>query len=230
MEWAFRTRHIEIARFFLARGASLDYLCYRGWTPAMLLFQPTFPEVPHQFFELLSCYSFTEFDVQDRYGATVLHRAASWGTEADVHALLQLGASPMLADTDVGWTPAFQAAKMNNINALKRLASDMPPEFAQHVDFNCRTILHVAVEAGSLDAITFLIKLGADPHLHIRNMSEGSAIGKDASLLDFARFNSQTTYEHVLRVLRTLGHSISSKKETDEKDTFWDVPEIQGIS
>ena len=136
----------------------------------------------------------------------------------------------MLADTDVGWTPAFQAAQMNNVNALKRLASDMPPGFVQHVDFNCRTILHVAVEEGSLDAITFLLELGADHHLHIRTKSEGSAIGKEGSLLDFARFKGQTTYEHVLRVLRTLGHSISSSKETNDEDIFWDVPEFQGVT
>ncbi|RKK59249.1 hypothetical protein BFJ69_g17324, partial [Fusarium oxysporum] len=165
LEWAFRARQIETARFFLEKGASLDYLCYRGWTPAMLLFQPDFPEVPPQFFELLTCYSFTDFDVQDRFGSTVLHRAASWGTGADVHALLQLGASPMLTDGDVGWTPIFEAASTNNIDAVRRIAKDMPPDFVHYVDFNGWTILHVAIEGGGLETITFVLELGADPFL-----------------------------------------------------------------
>ncbi|KAJ4032976.1 hypothetical protein NW763_014466 [Fusarium oxysporum] len=229
LEWAFRARQIETARFFLEQGASLDYLCYRGWTPAMLLFQPDFPEVPPQFFELLTCYSFTDFDVQDRFGSTVLHRAASWGTGADVHALLQLGASPMLTDGDVGWTPIFEAASTNNIDAVRRIAKDMPLDFVHYIDFNGWTILHVAIEGGGLETITFVLELGADPFLPVRIKCEDTGFTEEKSVIEFARAKGETTYRHFLKALQRVGHSISSENDLEEEDIFWDVLEVKAV-
>jgi ankyrin repeat protein len=225
LEWAFRTRQIEIARFFLTQGACLDYLCYRGWTPVMLLFQKDFPEVPPEFFELLSCYSFTDIDVQDRYGATVLHRAALWGTIGDVNALLQLGASPLLMDTDVGWTPAFGAASTNNAAALKRLVEVMPPDFIHHTDFRGRTILHVAIESGGLEAIVLALELGVDPHQPSRIAADESGAVRDVTPYEFARSKGSDIYEVFIRALQMVGHSISTVEEVEVGFMFWDAME-----
>ncbi|KAJ4132120.1 hypothetical protein NW765_013933 [Fusarium oxysporum] len=195
----------------------------------MLLFQPDFPEVPPQFFELLTCYSFTDFDVQDRFGSTVLHRAASWGTGADVHALLQLGASPMLTDGDVGWTPIFEAASTNNIDAVRRIAKDMPPDFVHYVDFNGWTILHVAIEGGGLETITFVLELGADPFLPVRIKCEDTGVAEEKSVIEFARAKGETTYRHFLKALQKVGHSISSENDLEEEDIFWDVLEVKVV-
>ncbi|KAI3577524.1 ankyrin repeat-containing domain protein [Fusarium oxysporum f. sp. albedinis] len=210
LEWAFRTRHIEIARFFLTQGASLDYLCYRGWTPAMLLFQKDFPEVPPEFFGLLSCNSFTDIDVQDRYGATVLHRAALWGTIGDINALLRLGASPLLMDTDVGWTPAFGAASMNNAAVLKRLVEIMLPDFVHHIDFRGRTILHIAIESGGPEAIVFALELGADPHQPSRIVVDEGGAATEVTPYEFANLKGSDIYEVFIRALQMVGHSIST--------------------
>ncbi|VTT63607.1 unnamed protein product [Fusarium fujikuroi] len=225
LEWAFRTRHIEIARFFLTQGASLDYLCYRGWTPAMLLFQKDFPEVPLEFFELLSCNSFTDMNVQDRYGATVLHRAALWGTEGDTNALLRLGASPLLMDTDVGWTPAFGAASMNNTAVLKRLAEVMPPDFVHHIDFRGRTILHIAIESGGLEAIVFALEMGVDPHQPSRILVDGGGASIEITPYEFANSKGSDIYEVFIRALQMVGHSISTVEEVEGGFMFWDTVE-----
>ncbi|CVL06505.1 hypothetical protein FPRO04_04480 [Fusarium proliferatum] len=225
LEWAFRTRHIEIARFFLTQGASLDYLCYRGWTPAMLLFQKDFPEVPLEFFELLSCNSFTDIDVQDRYGATVLHRAALWGTVGDTNALLRLGASPLLMDTDVGWTPAFGAASMNNTAVLKRLAEVMPPDFVHHIDFRGRTILHIAIESGGLEAIVFALEMGVDPHQPSRILVDEGGASIEITPYEFANSKGSDIYEVFIRALQMVGHSISTVEEVEGGFMFWDTVE-----
>ncbi|KAL7754657.1 hypothetical protein ACKLNR_015327 [Fusarium oxysporum f. sp. zingiberi] len=202
-----------------------NYLCYRGWTPAMLLFQKDFPEVPPEFFELLSCNSFTDIDVQDRYGATVLHRAALWGTIGDINALLRLGASPLLMDTDVGWTPAFGAASMNNAAVLKRLVEVMPPDFVDHIDFRGRTILHIAIESGGLEAIVFALELGADPHQPSQIVVDEGGAAIEVTPYEFADSKGSDIYEVFIRALQIVGHSISTVEEVEVGFMFWDAVE-----
>ncbi|RTE69528.1 hypothetical protein BHE90_016087 [Fusarium euwallaceae] len=219
LEWAFKNRQVDIARFFLRQGARLDYLCFRGWTPVMLLLQPSLfqesnPAVPMEFFQLLSGNSFTDFDVQDRFGATALHRAALWGTAEDVHALLQLVASPCLTDSDVGWTPAFEAASTNNVATLKRLAESMPSEFIHHADFKGRTILHVAIEAGGLETMRLVLELGADPHQTIEVESEDGNAMEELTPTEFARTRGQDTYKGFLQALQLASYDISTMEDS----------------
>ncbi|RYC84028.1 hypothetical protein BFJ63_vAg13051 [Fusarium oxysporum f. sp. narcissi] len=176
----------------------------------MLLFQKDFPEVPPEFFGLLSCNSFTDIDVQDRYGATVLHRAALWGTIGDINALLRLGASPLLMDTDVGWTPAFGAASMNNAAVLKRLVEIMLPDFVHHIDFPGRTILHIAIESGGPEAIVFALELGADPHQPSRIVVDEGGAATEVTPYEFANSKGSDIYEVFIRALQMVGHSIST--------------------
>ncbi|KAL6915447.1 hypothetical protein FSST1_006942 [Fusarium sambucinum] len=225
LEWAFRARQVEIARFFLTQGAGLDYLCYRGWTPVMLLFQPNFPEVPKPFFELLSSHSFTDFDVQDRYGATALHRAALWGTAGDVSSLLQLGASQSLADTDTKWTPIFAAASTNNVATLRKLAESMPPDYINRVDLNGWTVLHVAIKAGGLETMVFVLDMGADPHQPIMVEAQDGGMTREITSIDFAIAQGETTYRHFIQALQISGYSISIAEDAGKKDVFWDATE-----
>ncbi|KAF4998758.1 hypothetical protein FGRMN_2922 [Fusarium graminum] len=193
----------------------------------MLLFQKDFSEVPAEFFQLLSCHSFTDFDVQDRYGATAMHRAALWGTAADVHNLLQLGASPCLTDTDLGWTPILAAASTNNVATLKRLAESMPADFVNHVDFKGWTLLHLGIEANSLETMTLALEMGADPYQGLMADITGGGILKESSPSEFARSKGETTHRHFIRALQITGHSISMAEEVDELELYWDAPEIQ---
>ncbi|KAM0546660.1 hypothetical protein ACHAPJ_010798 [Fusarium lateritium] len=191
----------------------------------MLLFQPHFSEVPTQFFELLSSHSFTDFDVQDRYGATALHRAALWGTAGDVSSLLQLGASLSLADTDIGWTPIFAAASTNNVATLRKLAEGMSPDSINRVDFNGWTVLHVAIKAGGLETMALVLGMGADPHQPIMVEAEDGGMTKEITAIDFAIAQGETTYLHLVQALQISGHSISTAEDAGERDVFWDAPE-----
>ncbi|KAF5024593.1 hypothetical protein F66182_3356 [Fusarium sp. NRRL 66182] len=225
LEWAFDARQIEIARFIISQGARLDYLSFRGWTPVMLLFHEYSPAVPMEFFELLSCHYFTDFDVQDRCGATALHRAALWGTAADVHALIHLGASPCLTDTHIGWTPAFEAASTNNVATLRALGESMPADFVDHLDFRGWTILHVAIEAGGLETMTLVLNFGVDPFHPILVESEDTGIVEELTPAQFARAKGGRTYGHFIHALQTAGHSVSTVEDVGEECMFWDAVE-----
>ncbi|KAH6977216.1 ankyrin repeat-containing domain protein [Ilyonectria sp. MPI-CAGE-AT-0026] len=223
LEWAYKTRQIEIARFFLRQGARLDYLCFRGWTPVVLLFQESSPTVPLEFFGLLSGHSFSDFDVQDRFGVTALHRAARWGSVGDVHALLQLGASPTLTDNEQRWTAAFWAASANNVATLKRLTEGAPSNFIDHVDFRGWSILHVAIEAGGLETMCLVLELGVDPHQTIMVESEDSCVMEELTATEFARTKGQATYRCFTQALQLTGYNISVIEDSDTELVFWDT-------
>ena len=222
MEWAFGNRQVGIARFLLSQGARLDYISPRGWTPVTFLFHPSNPVVPTEFFDLLSTSGFTDFDVQDRYGSTPLHRAAMWGTTQDVHTLLQLGASPYLTDSDAGRTPAFEAASSNNHANLQRLAKSMSVDFVHHADFTGRTILHAAVDSGGLETMRLVLELGADPHKTIILEPQNGNEIKELNAVEFAQTKGQDTYSCFLEALELTGHNIRVVKDLDEEDVFWD--------
>lgn len=189
----------------------------------MLLFHQSGPTVPLEFFELLSGHSFSDFDVQDRFGVTALHRAARWGSAGDVHALLQLGASLTLTDNEQGWTAAFQAASANNVGTLKRLAESAPSNFIDHVDFRGWNVLHVAIEAGGLETMRLVLELGADPHQTIMVESEDSCVMEELTATEFARAKGQATYRYFTQALQLAGYKISVIEDSDTELVFWDT-------
>jgi ankyrin repeat protein len=162
-----------------------------------------------EYFQVLCANAFSDFDIQDRYGATALHRAAMWGTAEDVQTLLQLGASPTLTDEQV-WTPAFCAASMNNVATLKRLAENIPHEFLHAVDFRGRTIFHVAIEAGGLEMMRLVLELGADPHRVARIASQDRKTTYKMTLVEFAMMKGPQTYHTFIDALQLAGFDVST--------------------
>lgn len=212
-------RQLDITRYLLSQGARLDYLSLRGWTPVILLFFPSHDPVPAEYFDVLADYSFSDYDVQDITGTTVLHRAALWGTAEDVGRLLKVGASPTIADDIDGWTPIFQAASVNNVPALTALAQGMLPSFVDDLDFEGRTILHVAIEAGGVEALRFLIESGADMHRKVRVQGEGGVTGMEVSPTEYAWMKGRDKYEAFIQALRLTGVDVSTVDE--DGVVFW---------
>ncbi len=105
-----------------------------------------------------------EFDRIDAKGNTFLHLAASAGNVTLVHLLLEKG-SDVTATNASGWT-VLRCAQENGHHAVLRaiLEHCRDEELVRaKVDNQSNSVLHCAVRAGDTDAVTILLKGGADP-------------------------------------------------------------------
>ncbi|KAL1987786.1 hypothetical protein VTN96DRAFT_2626 [Rasamsonia emersonii] len=218
LEWAFCYRHIEIARFLISRGARLDYVSSRGWTPVFELFWPSKEDQPSpEFLHLLCANSFADFDVQDSSGWTCLHRAAAYGTAADVRELLRVGASPLITTHSLGWTPVFCAARFCNTATLAELARHLQPSFIYSTDARGWTLLHVAVDAGDFDTMYLVLQLGADPH------QTAKIDGEWVTPTELARRGGPKVFQMYVDALEETGFDIYGvEDDADEKgEIYW---------
>lgn len=84
----------------MSRGARVDHISAKGWTPAFNLFGYKWIHKTDgscdEYLELLSAATFSEFDIQDIDGWSAIHRAAAYGTADDITALVGRGSSVTL--------------------------------------------------------------------------------------------------------------------------------------
>jgi ankyrin repeat protein len=156
-------RHPASARLLLLHGANVEVLGTDGFTTASYLFGPSRPRTPQtEFIEILACNSLSHFNAQGKIGWTVLHRAAVWGTAADVQALISVKASTQTRTLRLAWTPVFCAVCYGNMDTLRELWKyDNDPH---QRDFRGWNLLHVAAGYGNFAAVPFLIERGVDLH------------------------------------------------------------------
>jgi ankyrin repeat protein len=155
-------RRPEIARLSLKNGVDVEFIASDGQTAVMLLFGSSRkPEPQTEFIEILASHSFENFDGQDECGWTALHRAASWGSRADVQTLLQMKASVDVPTYNLGWSPLFCAVCFGNLEALEELWPHYEDP-SQAEDLRHWNLLHVAAGAGKLDVVRFLLGKGVD--------------------------------------------------------------------
>ena len=159
---------MAIARLFLERGAKIDHISAKGWTPAFNLFGYRWihgsDEPCTEYLDLLSAASFSEFDIQDVDGWSAMHRAAAFGSCEDIAALVSHGA-PCALLTTMEWAPIRCAVKFENENTFVELAKHLPPSFVDEKDIRGWTILHEAANMGSRTMLRLVLRYGADPHI-----------------------------------------------------------------
>jgi ankyrin repeat protein len=232
LEWAFASRKLHIARVLVENGAKIDHISAKGWTPAFNLFGYEWlhktEEPCNEYLDLLSTASFSEYDVQDAAGWSVMHRAAAFGNRHDIEALIRHGA-PCELYTSLQWTPIRCAVKFENIDTFVGLAKHLPPNFINERDKRGWTLLHEAAKMGSYTMIQTLLKFGADPHiisyataLRVPEGLENMAVTAD----EVAKNESDEAYQVFIQALKDFGHDVSlsqsyGKDEYDKGDIFW---------
>lgn len=187
----------------------------------MHLFFPSKPPVPAEFLGMLRAMSFSDFDVQDQFGATALHRAASWGTAEDIRLLLQAGASPSITDNTRGWTAIFDAVSERNADTLKELTKKMQPGLPSAVDFRGWTLLPIAIETGDLEIMRLVLELGVDPHSLVKLSTPDTAISQEVTPVEFSQCMGQEVHKNFLTALQLVGFDVSTVPD-DQYDSFDD--------
>ncbi|KAH8587423.1 ankyrin repeat-containing domain protein [Bisporella sp. PMI_857] len=232
LEWAFASRKLHIARLLIENGAKIDHISAKGWTPAFNLFGYEWlhktEEPCAEYLDLLSAASFSEYDVQDAAGWSVMHRAAVFGNRHDVEALVRHGA-PCELRTSLQWTPVRCAVRFGNTDTFIELAKHLPPNFINEQDKCGWTLLHEAAETGSYKMIQTLLQYGADPHiisyptsLQVPEGLENTA----ATAAGVAKNESDEAYQVFIQALKDFGLDVSlpqtyGKDECDKDDIFW---------
>lgn len=187
----------------------------------MHLFFPSKPPVPAEYLEMLCAKSFSDFDVQDQFGTTALHRAASWGTAEDVRLLLQAGASPSIFDNARGWTAVFDAVSEKNPNTLRELTKHMIPGTPSAVDFRGWTLLPIAIETGDLEIMRLVLELGVDPHYLVKLGTSDNASFDEVTPVEFSQQIGPEVHKTFLTALQLVGFDVSTAPD-DQYDSFDD--------
>eukprot|EP01062_Namystynia_karyoxenos_P031595 TRINITY_DN23433_c0_g1_i1.p1 TRINITY_DN23433_c0_g1~~TRINITY_DN23433_c0_g1_i1.p1 ORF type:complete len:1217 (+),score=319.22 TRINITY_DN23433_c0_g1_i1:87-3653(+) len=113
-----------------------------------------------------------DIEARNWYNQTALHRAAHAGHAVCVTELLSLGANPNPQDIE-GATPAYWAAENGHTDVLRALAA-VPATNLQQCRRDGRAPLHIAVQCGHADSVSFLISAGADPNLEGKGPGQGN--------------------------------------------------------
>lgn len=229
LEWAFASRKIDIARLFITRGARVDHISAKGWTPAFNLFgfkwihKTDDPCV--EYLELLSSSTFSEFDIRDVDGWTAMHRAAAFGTANDVTALVKRGSSVTLL-THMNWMPIRCAVRFENVETFLELAKYLQPNFINNKDVRGWTLLHEAASMGSSTMLDLILQHGADPHIVSTATSCIVPEGLEnlaVTPADVAKNEGEEAYMTYVNALNKAGFDITIQEEPeeDEEDVFW---------
>ncbi|KAK1751296.1 ankyrin repeat-containing domain protein [Echria macrotheca] len=230
---AFYHRNLAISRLLLQHGVDLDHINASGTTPVHHLFNPGRPAAAgSQFLEMIIANGFSNLNIQDEFGESALHRAASFGTAADIDLLVQHGADHRLRAPagSKGWTPLFVAARSDNAETLRRLVEVArarertgTEQVIGDVDASGWTPLHVAVDNDAFQAVRELLRMGADPFslsvpaFEARFCDEVK--GRRVSPIDLARHKGRDALERFERLMREEGRHMTYLDE--EGDVFW---------
>lgn len=231
LEWAFASRQIEIARLLLEKGSRVDHVSAKGWTPVFNLFgyewlhgtqQPSCLE----YLQLLSAAGFSDWNIQDTSGWTVMHGAAYYGTAEDVAALVNVGASVSVTNY-VDQTPIRLAVIRSNTDTFSELAKHLSPSFINEQDKRGWAPLHQAALMGNIEMLNLLFQYEPDPHLltfyATTNVPKG--LERQAlSAIDIAKHQGEEHLDVLIEALGKAGHDIalvSGSSEDEKNDLFW---------
>jgi ankyrin repeat protein len=210
----------------MARGARVDHISAKGWTPAFNLFGYKWIHNTHgscvEYLELLSSATFSEFDIQDIDGWSAMHRAAAFGTSEDIAALKKRGSS-VTSLTHLDWAPIRCAVRFENVDTFSELVKHLQPSFVGEKDVRGWTLLHEAASMGSSTMLHLILQHGADPHIVSNATSYVVPTGLENRAVtpaDIAKNEGDDTYKIYVEALKKAGFDITIPEQVDEEDTY----------
>lgn len=200
------------------KRADIEALGARGFTAASYLYGNSRPNVQQtEFIEILASHSFSHFNAEDRDGWTVLHRAAAWGTSADIKALLRMKVSTNHCTRRLNWSPLFCAVGYKNFDTLQALwENDSSPDVQEGRDIRGWNLLHVAAGYGNLEAVPYLLERGVSLDATSTATSRfvpPSLRGKCVTPSEVARNCGEETYLNWTEMLQIAGHAVDVRPE-----------------
>ena len=232
MEWAFASRKIDVARLFILKGARVDHISAKGWTPAFNLFGYDWIHQTEgsclEYLELLSSSSFSEFDIQDEDGWTAMHRAAAFGSNNDIVALIDRGALPTIT-TQLGWTPIRCALRFNNTETFLALVGGLGQNFdVDAKDLRGWTLLHEAASMGNLEMLSLVLQHGANPYTLTKATSwmvPENLKNQAVTPAGIAKRGGKNHYRTYIDSVKSVGLDITTQSdlihEDSDDDVFW---------
>jgi ankyrin repeat protein len=241
ISWAFAARKLDIASLLISRGAAIDDVSLKGWSPHFYLFggleTSQRPAEAHsaigpctQYLEALNCASYQEYNMQDDLGWTGMHRAAIYGTAADIEALIKYGASSLPRTKRLQWSPIFMAVYYSNISTFRALSTHRQGYVLER-DIRGWTLLHVAAASGCGEIIEQLLQDGAD--VHARGDARAQCVpdglrGYPVTPLDVALDAGVNAQSAFVQAVAAHDRQVKILEDGNEKDLFWVAEE--GIS
>ncbi|KAK1466229.1 hypothetical protein CCUS01_01078 [Colletotrichum cuscutae] len=234
LQWALNEKQFEVAELLVSRGAHVNHVSLRGWTPVVYCW-PQIEQTNAVMLEqirLLSRHEPIDLNIVDRKGWTVLQRVAAYGVALDIRELVRLGADIMIRQKPLQWLPLFHAVFYGNLQTLVELLRHYPDSTAQQPDARGWTLLHVAASAGHWEIARHLLGIGFSPYTRSTpffSHMPSCIHGKECTPAEVAEAQSPERHSQFQDLLVKLGHSIEGwTSGEDSGDEFWDASD--GIS
>jgi hypothetical protein len=178
-----------------------------------------------EYLQLLSAAGYSDWDIQDSAGWTVMHGAAFFGTAEDISALVNVGASVSIASF-ADQTPVRLAVAHNKTESFLELAKYLPASFVDERDKRGWTLLHEAAWVGSKEMLDLVFQYEPDPHMLTYKTAFDVPPGlerRELAPIDIARHQSDHHFKVFAEALALAGHDISlvPDSEDDEKDDLF---------
>lgn len=200
------------------KRVDVESLHVDGDTTASLLYGNARPRQQQtEFIAILASHSFSQFNTQDAYGWTVLHRAAAWGTAVDVEILLRMGTMLGLRTRNLSWTPLMCSVANDNPETLKELCgSETGHLMAEERDLRGWSLLHIAVAYGGFKTIPYLLEIGVDLQAasdatmcHVPQLVKGKSVTPG----QLARTFGEAAYRKWSESLEAAGRTVDVRPE-----------------
>lgn len=152
LAWALKLRALDAARLLVECGASFHHLNVWGWSPLFYLWSRTFRHPSStEYLQLLHSnydFSWLHQSLIDDEGWGLMHRAAIFGTPADVLMLIRFGVNPHQIIGDFGGTVLRNVVCYDIVDVFLALVP-----YYEHMGFDLpdlrgRNLLRIAAAEG----------------------------------------------------------------------------------
>ncbi|KAF5496651.1 Palmitoyltransferase AKR1 [Colletotrichum fructicola] len=234
LQWAIRLRKLDIVERLVSRGADVNHISMNGWSAIFYLWPITKMGQGSMLdqINLLARADDIELNLIDKWGWTLLHRLAAYGTDLEVRRVIKLGADLMIKQLPLGWSAVFHSVFYGNLGTLIELMRHYPQSVIFDTDERGWTLLHIAASAGHRDITRHLLEVGSNPYAESRpfwSHIPESIWGRRCTPAEAAAAQSRerlVQYEDLLEDLGIERKLVLLGDGEEKGEQFWDAEEI----
>jgi ankyrin repeat protein len=245
LSWALKHRCPDICRMLISRGANYFDLSIHNWSPIFYLWSQTKRNEDSRSALLITMlrrradeFPWLHQKIVDREGWGLMHRAAVFGTPADVEALMNSGVDPFQPFWNSGWRVLHNVVDFGVHDNFLILFPAYEREFTlskarEMPDSGGWTLLHIAIakrhkeviQGGHDQIVRTLLRLGADWEAKTKPSWDDSVPqsirGQACSPIRLALAYGEPRYRELLRAIDDVVCSQDEDEWCDADDQFW---------